>query len=300
MSDTDRQPESSTANRSGWTSWLLRRAAVLLLIYAGLLIMLSLLENSLLFFPMPYPAGNWNPAGLPIEDAEFAASDGTKLHGWFLPHDQPRAVVLFAHGNAGNITHRLDQLIHFWQQHRVSIMCFDYRGYGRSEGTPTESGVLDDARAARTWLAKRAGVGEQDIVLMGESLGGGVVVDLAARDGAKGLLLQNTFTSLPDVAAYHYWYVPVRLLMRNKLDSRALIGEYHGPLVQCHGDRDSIVPYELGKQLHEAANEPKILVTLRGHDHNDPMVYPGDPSLEEYDIAVDAFFTALSEPEPDE
>jgi fermentation-respiration switch protein FrsA (DUF1100 family) len=151
----------------------------------------------------------------------------------------------------------------------VSTMIFDYRGYGRSSGEPSEAGILADARAARAWLAKRAGVNEREIVLMGESLGGGVMVDLAAHDGARGLVLENTFTSLPDVAAFHYPWLPVRTLMRTRMDSAAKIGKFQGPLLQVHGDADTIIPYAIGQRLHAAANQPKTLLTIPGGNHND-------------------------------
>jgi uncharacterized protein len=128
--------------------------------------------------------------------------------------------------------------------------------------------VLADARAARAWLANRAGVPPQQIVLMGESLGGAVAVDLAA-DGARALIVENTFSSMPDVAAHHYPWAPVRLLMKTRFDSATKIRDYHGPLFQSHGDRDSIVPLEFAKRLFDAANEPKQFLLVQGGDHND-------------------------------
>ncbi len=217
--------------------------------YIALLVVMSFLENSLIFAPSVYPEGIWNPRGLAFEDAWFEAADGTRLHGWYVPCAEPRAVVLFAHGNAGNLSHRAGVASALANQLGASVLLFDYRGFGRSDGSPSERGVLADARAARQWLSQRAGIGEPDIVLMGESIGGAVVVDLAARDGARGLVLENTFSSLPDVAAYHYPWVPVRLLMRTRLDSAAKISEYRGPLLQVHGDADSIVPLDLGQRL---------------------------------------------------
>jgi len=227
-------------------------------------------ENQLIFIPFGATVGDWEPEGLHFEDAQFQAADGTKLHGWFVPAENPSAVVLFCHGNAGNLTHRTDLMLSMQNYLGASVLVFDYRGYGRSEGSPDEKGVLQDARAARKWLAERTGVAETDIVLMGESLGGGVVVDLAAKDGARGLVLEDTFTSLPDMAAYHYWWLPVRLLMRSRLDSLSIIGNYHGPLLMAHGDADSIVPIEYARRLFEAANEPKKFIVESGFDHNDP------------------------------
>jgi fermentation-respiration switch protein FrsA (DUF1100 family) len=198
--------------------------------------------------------------------------------------------MLIAHGNGGNLTHRRD-LLEILHELGVSAMIFDYRGYGRSSGSPTEGGILADARAARGWLAERAGVREADVVLFGESLGGGVMVDLAAADGARALVLESTFTSLPDVAAFHYPWLPVRLLMRTKLNSAAKIAGYHGPLLQFHGDADTIIPLAIGERLFEAAGEPKQLVVIRGADHN-------DPHTREFVAALDQFLARLPAASP--
>jgi uncharacterized protein len=253
--------------RSRWR--LLRWLLIPLLAYGFLLVGMMLMENSLIYFPSVYPDGIWNPPGLEFEDAWFASADGTKLHGWYVPNPHPRAVVLIAHGNAGNLSHRYE-LLQELARMGVSSMIFDYRGYGRSAGVPSEEGILADARAARRWLARKAGVNENEIVLMGESLGGGVMVDLASRDGARALVLENAFTSLPDVAAFHYPWLPVRTLMRTRMDSAAKIGKFRGPLLQVHGDADTIIPFAIGQRLHAAANEPKTFVTIPGGDHNDP------------------------------
>jgi uncharacterized protein len=255
---------STVLKRRIWQGVCLLAVAYLLVV-----VLMMFLENSLLYFPAKYPDGDWNPPGLVFEDAWFQAADATRLHGWFVPCDHPRAVALFAHGNGGNITHRADLLL---QLHRlgVAVLAFDYRGYGRSSGSPTEAGVLADARAARAWLAQRSGIPESEIVLMGESLGGAVAVQLAAEAPARGLVLENTFTSAPDVAAVHYAWLPVKQLMRTRFDSAALIGKYHGPLLQVHGDADTIVPFALGRKLFDAANEPKQFVVIPGGDHNDP------------------------------
>lgn len=231
---------------------------------------LAPLERSLLFRPAPYPNGNWQPVGLGQEDAWFEADDGTRLHGWFVAPPRPQAVALLLHGNGGNIT-QLDSILRVLRdRHNLAVMTFDYRGYGRSEGQPNEAGILMDARAARAWLARRTGVRESDIVVFGRSLGGGVAVDLAANDGARGLVLTSTFTSLPDVGAHHFRLVPTHLLMTNRLDSLQKIGRYQGPLLQSHGDADRVVPYSLGVTLFEAAPGPKRFVTIAGGGHNDP------------------------------
>jgi uncharacterized protein len=249
-------------------------------------------ENSQVFQPSAYPAGDWNPDGLDYEDAFFQAADGTHLHGWFLPHPAPRGVVLFAHGNAGNLTHRREMIEELRQRQGVSVMIFDYRGYGRSRGKPHEAGLLQDARAARTWLANRTGVEEHEIVLLGRSLGGGVMVDLAANDGAAALVLVNTFNSLVDVAQHHLSWLPVDRLMVNRLDSISKIGRYDGPLLQTHGDRDRVIPYEYALELFGAARPPKQFVTVPGGGHNDPL-------SEEFHQALDDFLSTLAFPAGD-
>lgn len=270
--------------RRRWRRVVARSVSLCFAIYAFLLIAMMFLETSLLFFPSRQARGGWDVPG--VERVRFEADDGTQLHGWFLEHPQPREVLMFACGNAGNISHRAERFAHLRDAHRVSLLAFDYRGYGLSAGKPHERGLLLDARAARRWLAERTGVKESDIVLMGESLGGGVMVDLAARDGARGLILERTFTSLPDVGAYHYSFIPVRLLMRNRLDSLSKIGDYRRPLLMCHGDADEIIPLSMGQRLFEAANEPKRFVLLPGLGHNDPL--PG-----EWDEALDGFLASL-------
>lgn len=261
---------TATAKPRTWRYWVWRLVRFVLLFYVGAVLLLLGFENSLVFFPTKYPGGEWQPHGFQPEDAYFTAADGTKLHGWYVPVEDPVAVVLFCHGNGGNLTHREDLM---WAMQRyvgASVLVFDYRGYGRSEGSPSEQGVLSDARAARAWLAQRTGIAEKDVVLMGESLGGAVAVDLAANDGARALVLEDTFSSLPDVAAVHYPWLPVRWLMRSRLDSLAKISKYHGPLLMVHGDADSIVPYALGEKLFAAANEPKQWIREPDYDHNDP------------------------------
>jgi uncharacterized protein len=248
------------------------------------------IENSIVFQPRPYPEGDW-AADPRVEDAWIDSSDGVRLHGWFAEPvgNQPRAVVLFTHGNGGNVTSRRHVVQLFRDQMHATVLVFDYRGYGRSGGSPTEAGVLEDARAARRWLAARTGIREGDVVLAGHSLGGGVAVDLAATDGARALILEGTFTNLPDVAASFVPLLPVRAVMQCKLDSVAKIPAYRGPLLQVHGDADEIVPYRLGRKLFRAANEPKHFVTIRGGDHNHHYT-------PEYVTALDQFLDSLPRP----
>ena len=233
---------------------------------------LAAFERSVIYQPADGTVGNWNPDGLNHEDVSFVSNDGTKLHGWFVPHSQPTAVALFLHGNAGNVTSRAQKLAGLNQQFGLSVMAFDYRGYGRSEGSPDEQGILNDARAARRWLAQRTGVSEADILIMGRSLGGAIAIDLAAKDGARGLAIASTFTSLPDVASSHFRWLPTKLLMTQRLDSINKIKDYTGPLLHCHGTADRVVPFAHGEALFAAAGSTqKQFVTLDGKGHNDPL-----------------------------
>ena len=245
------------------------------------------IENRIVFFPHPYPIGDWTPDPR-VQDVYFETPDSVRLHGWLAEPagGSPRAVVLFNHGNGRNVTTRRHVLELFRDRMNATVLVYDYRGYGKSAGQPCETGVLTDARTARRWLASHAGVLESEIVIAGHSLGTGVAVDLAATDGACGLILEGAFTSLPDVAESHVPYLPVRAVMQTRLHSEAKIVTYHGPLLQVHGDDDSVVPYSQGRRLFAAANDPKQFVTVRGGNHNH-LYTP------EFVVALDRFFDSL-------
>ncbi|MBP85489.1 MAG: alpha/beta hydrolase [Planctomycetaceae bacterium] len=258
---------------------------------AALLVMFSL-EHKLIFPAPRYPAGDWEPAGLQFEDVYFVAADGTQLHGWYLDHPAPKAYVLYNHGNGEHVAYLAPLLEQLRDDLNVSVFAYDYRGYGRSEGAPSEEGVLADGRAAHAWLADRTGVQPANIVLMGRSLGGAVAIDLATTTGPRGLVLESTFPSMPDVAAQVYWWAPVRLLMRTRLNSAEKIRNYTGPLLQSHGMNDEIIPIALGRKLYDAAaSTNKQLIEMPRLGHNDwpsPQYYaelarfiddlPGEPS----------------------
>ena len=205
---------------------------------------------------------------LRFEDAWFTAADGTKLHGWYLPVDNPRAYLLFAHGNAGHLAHRAPLLEYLQNELGVAVLAFDYRGYGRSQGRPSEAGILEDARAARDWLAERAHLPADGVVLMGESIGGAVVVDVAAADGGTGAdpgkhlhiaARRGSVSVSPGCRCGCYCHA-ARFAGKNS--------ELPRPVARCHGTSDTVVPFALGQQLFEAANEPKRLVVINGGDHN--------------------------------
>ena len=244
------------------------------------------LDELILFQPSDASWGNYQPEFLRFEDVVFEADDGVKLHAWYCPCENPRAHVLFAHGNAGNVSFWAERMRELQQDYRVSVMIFEYRGYGKSEGKPTVAGVLKDARAAAKVLVKKAGIEESDLVVMGQSLGGAVAVHLAAEIQPKALILESTFSSFRDVADFHAkwasWLVP-----KSKLNSLEQIARYQGPLLQFHGDADEVVPFEFGEKLHLAANEPKTFFRMPGGGHNTPL--PRD-----YRWKLDDFFDELA------
>ena len=247
----------------------LRGLKIAAVAYCLVLLVLLYLENMLVYPAPRYPEGDWQATWLEHEDVSFNSTDGTKLHGWYVEHPRPKAVILYCHGNGTHVADLAQFMAEMRDEFQVSIFAFDYRGYGRSEGKPAEKGILEDAEAAQEWLAKRAGIEEKDIVLMGRSLGGGIALHLAAENGARGVILQNTFTSLHDAAASHYPWVPVRLLMKNRYDSLSRISRYAGPLFISHGTADRIVPFAHGQKLFAAATGPKEFFEIAGGDHND-------------------------------
>jgi fermentation-respiration switch protein FrsA (DUF1100 family) len=252
-----------------------------------MLLVLLLLENMLLYPAPKFPDGDWKAGYLPHEDVEFTSADGTPLHGWFVEHENPRAVLLYCHGNGDCVGYLGPYLKELHDRHQVSVFAFDYRGYGKSGGSPGEAGILADADAAQKWLAERTGKSPSDIVLMGRSLGGCIAVDLAAKNGARGLILQNTTTTIPDAAANLYWFLPVQWLMKNRYDSLSKISRYHGPVLMSHGTHDTLVPHPLGQRLFAAIPSPnKQFISLEGAGHNDP-----EPSS--YDAALNHFLASL-------
>jgi fermentation-respiration switch protein FrsA (DUF1100 family) len=239
--------------------------------YLLLLLAMMWFETSLIFPRWAIPTGNWAPTEFAYDDVFFHSADGTALHGWYFHQPNAELHVLYCHGNGEDVAALGPYMDLLRERHQISVFAFDYRGYGRSAGKPDEAGVLGDGRAAQEWLAQKAGIPPSQVVLWGRSIGGAVAVQLAADVGARGLILERTFTSLPEVAAYHYRWLPVRRLMRNRFDSLARIGDYRGPLLQSHGTSDEVVPFALGQTLYAAAAaEPKQFVVMPGVTHNGP------------------------------
>ena len=234
--------------------------------------MLRWFEHSQVYHPDLVLAATGAELGRPFEDVQFKAGDGIELNGWFFPAStnshRPRLAVLVCHGNAGNISHRLDTCIALLAT-GVNVFVFDYRGYGRSQGRPSEEGTYRDAQAAYHWLRQKGFPGA-NIVAFGESLGGGVAAELAAREPVGGLVLQSTFTSIPDMGAELFPWLPVRWLGTIRYDTRSKLPRLKIPVLVMHSPADELVGFHHGQRNFAAANEPKLFWELRG-DHNNPL-----------------------------
>jgi fermentation-respiration switch protein FrsA (DUF1100 family) len=218
----------------------------------------------------------------------FRSADGTKLHAWYVPNPHARRLIVFCHGNAQHVADQANLVFRIQTRLEATVFAFDYRGYGRSRGKPYEGGCISDGMAAQQWLARREGVHPEDIVIMGRSLGGGVAVAMAAEQGARALVLENTFTSLHDTARTLCPWFPLHWFMRNRFDSVRRIHKYSGPLFQSHGTADRLVPIDLGRRLYEAApSRAKQFYEFSGAGHNDPQPPSYYVSLEQFLSRVD-------------
>ncbi|MCR4302810.1 MAG: alpha/beta hydrolase [Gallionella sp.] len=246
---------------------------VLAAAYGGLALLLTIFQSRLVFYPEVdrEVAATPGQTGLQYEDIHLKTSDGIGLHGWYIPAAQPRGTVLFLHGNAGNISHRLDSVQMF---HRLgySTLIFDYRGYGNSGGSPTEQGTYRDAEAAWRYLTEQRQIPYCRIVLFGESLGGAVAAWLAARQRPAALVIASGFTSVPDLGQQLYPYLPVRWLARIRYDTREYLRSATAPVLIAHSPEDDIIPFEHGRALFAAANPPRQFLELAG-GHNDGFIF---------------------------
>jgi fermentation-respiration switch protein FrsA (DUF1100 family) len=257
---------------------------LLLLIF----LMLRGLVDRFVYYPMPYPQGDWAlQAQAGAQDLWLTTKDGIRLNAWWFPKPGSRFATLFLHGNAGNVTHRIDHA-HAITTAGSSILVLDYRGYGKSKGHPTEQGLYLDADAAYDALTQR-GFRPNQIILQGESLGTAVAVELASRRPCAGLILESPLTSLSNMAGA---VLPVLgPLLAHGFDTGRKIGQVHAPLLVIHGDADEIVPFSQGQAVFRAANPPKELWRVPGAHHNDLLYIAGD----EYVTRLRAFLQPLGQ-----
>ena len=229
---------------------------------------MSLLDQFFVYHPDPWQDRDWaRLSGVPLEDVWFQSADGTKLFGWYVESSATDAVLLWCHGNAGNIINRLENLRELYRL-GLSVFLFDYRGYGRSQGRPSEAGLYEDARGAYDYLTRTRMIRAERIILFGRSLGASVAADLATQKAAAGLILESSFPSVEAVARSHYGGLPVHWLLGAEFRLIDRLPQLSLPKLVIHGDRDDIIPMELGRQVFDAAKPPKEWYTIQGADHN--------------------------------
>ncbi len=259
---------------------LLAGLASLLVIY----VLTQRLERASIFFPSREIETTPAWIGLSYEDVNLQTSDGLKLHAWYVRTPlERRGVVLFFHGNAGNISHRLEKIA-FFSRLGLDTFIIDYRGYGQSEGRPGEKGLYEDGEAAYQYLTGTRGLSADEILAFGESLGGVVAIQLASRRPVRGLITVNTFTSVKEMSREHYPFIPT-FFIRTRLDAFSKIKDVPCPKLVMHSRDDDIVPFRLGEKLFRQAGEPKRFVEMHGH-HNEAF-------FESMDIAEKSIFDFL-------
>ncbi len=260
--------------------------------YGLVLLIMYLMQGRMLYLPnVPGRTLAMTPAdkGMDYEDVFIETEDGVTLHGWFITGRSP-LVLLFFHGNAGNISHRLESIRQF-RDLELSVLIIDYRGYGQSDGRTTESGIYRDADAAWRYLTETRYVRPNDVVIFGRSLGGSVAARLAAQQNPLALIVESSFTSVPDIAQELYPWLPARWLSRLSHATRDYVQEVHCPVLVVHSRDDEIIPFHHGQAIFAAAAEPRTLLTLSG-SHNDAHI----SDERSYIAGLWAFLTEISAP----
>lgn len=259
--------------------------------FAGLCLLVYFVQSRLVFRPFKNLETDPSSIGLPYEDITLQAEDGTRIHAWFIPGTGNGAggglSGVFCHGNAGNLSHLLETM-RILRQVGIDMLYFDYRGYGKSQGKPSEVGTAMDARAAYTWLVDEKGADPKHIVAWGRSLGGAVAARLADENEVGALVLETAFTSIPEIGSHMYPMLPARWLATIKLPTIEHLKRIRVPVLVAHGPSDETVPYAMGRKLFETAGEPKSFLELAG-GHNDFFMVMG----EDYVAGVELFLRGV-------
>jgi fermentation-respiration switch protein FrsA (DUF1100 family) len=224
--------------------------------------------------------------GMKYWDLMIPTEDGAQINAWYVPLSPDKPVILYSHGNGGNMSTRME-MVKRLREAGANVLLYDYRGYGRSPGTPTELGTYRDGEAAYRWLLQQPKIKPENVVFFGESLGCGVAVELARRHPGRGLILEAGFTSIVAMGKTIFPSLPVQWLTRYRYDNLAKIGQIPGPVLVMHSPQDEIIPFEMGRALFAAAREPKTFFEMTG-DHNEGFMVTG-PS---YTAAIKSFLAA--------
>ena len=249
-------------------------AALLFAAYLGWGVILYVMQPRFLYCPIRAVPHTPAELDLDFEDVTLRTEDGVRLAAWYIPAEDSQFTVLFCHGNGGNMMHRLDS-IEILHNLGLSCLVFDYRGYGNSEGKPTEEGTYLDAAAAYAWLTGHKKIRPDNIIVFGRSLGGSIAAHLAAAVGARGLVVESSFTSYVEIGQRFYPYMPVRWFARFGYRTIDYVKDAHCPVMFVYSRNDEIVPFEFGRELFDAANEPKEFVEIFG-SHNDGFLVSGE------------------------
>ncbi len=245
-------------------------------LYAGVTALIYFRQSSLIYYPNVAGRGltaTPQQIGLAFEDVELVTEDKIHLHGWFIPSDNAHGTLLFFHGNAGNISHRLDSIAIF-NRMRLNVFIIDYRGYGQSQGQVTETGTYRDAEAAWSYLVETRGIDANKIVVFGRSLGSSIAAWLASQHTPAGLILESSFSSVPSMAQRLYPFLPVKWLAKFSYDTRQYVSNIACPLLVVHSKNDEIIPYAEGRLVFDAAPADKQFLDIRG-GHNDGFLVTG-------------------------
>jgi fermentation-respiration switch protein FrsA (DUF1100 family) len=234
------------------------------------------IEDRFIFHPDHVTDRDPSHIGLRFEDVFFTTQDDLRLHGWFIPHQDARATLVWFHGNAGNISDRLLNIKLLHDRINTNIFIFDYRGYGRSEGTISEKGTYLDGEAAIKSLLGRDDAAARRLILFGRSLGAAVAAEMAIRFNSLGLILESPFVSIREMARAIFPSLPIACLLRTRYDTMEKVRLVKTPLLVLHGDRDATVPFAQGKRVFEIASHPKKFHRIVGASHNDTFLVGGE------------------------
>jgi len=241
-------------------------------LYAGITALVYFRQSSLIYYPN-IAGRSPQQIGLAFEDVELLTEDKVRLHGWFIPSDNARGTLLFFHGNAGNISHRLDSIAIF-NRMNLDVFIFDYRGYGQSQGRVSETGTYLDAEAAWFYLVETRAIDADEIIVFGRSLGASIAAWLASRHRPAALILESSFSSVPSMAQRLYPFLPVKWLSNFSYDTRQYVSRIECPLLVAHSKHDEIIPYAEGRLVFDAAPADKQFLDMRG-GHNDGFITTG-------------------------
>jgi fermentation-respiration switch protein FrsA (DUF1100 family) len=257
-------------------------------IYVLLTAFIYFRQSSLIYYPnMPGRTLEVTPGaiGLAYEDVEFLTGDNVKLHGWFIPNESAKGTLLFFHGNAGNISHRLES-IKLFHKLGLNVFIIDYRGYGQSEGKVSEQGTYRDASAAWNYLTGTRGISAKQIIIFGRSLGASIASWLASKQPPAALIIESGFTSVPSMAKRLYPFLPVRWLSVFRYDTREYVRNISSPVLVAHSRNDDIIPFAEGLEIFEAAPKAKQFLEMRG-GHNDGFMVSGLAYIEGLNSFID-------------